>query len=235
MARLLIVDDDSDLFSLLKEYLEAEGFSCGHAEDGASGLALLASEKWDMAILDVMLPGMDGLQVLQQTRSIPELRSLPILMLTARGEETDKVTGLEMGADDYLAKPFSPRELLARLKALLRRAKLDENDANAETFLLDDLLVHKTAMFVEVGGERIPLTASEMRLMNIFMGKPGTVMERTMLYQELFGHPPFPRDRGLDMMISRLRKKLGPRRDGGERIRSARGEGYVFLNAGDAP
>lgn len=235
MARLLIVDDDADLFLLLKEYLEDEGFSCVHAEDGSAGLSLLVSEKWDLAILDVMLPGMDGLQVLERARSRPELRALPILMLTARGEEMDKVTGLEAGADDYLAKPFSPRELLARLKALLRRTRAEEADGVGDTLLLDDLVVHKASMTMEVGGECVPLTASEMRLLNIFAGKPGIVMEREMLYRGLFGHPPFPGDRSLDMMISRLRKKIGFRRDGGERIRSVRGEGYVFLNAGDAP
>ncbi len=235
MTRLLIIDDDYSLFALLSQYLEDERFSCRHAADGGAGLALLADEPWDMVVLDIMLPVMDGFEILRRIRENPDLAALPVLMLSARGDEEDKVSGLDGGADDYLAKPFGPKELAARLKALQRRAARSgtRNLGPAGTFRFDDLAIHKPSMRLMAKDRQVELTASEMRLLEILAQSPGQVVERNRLSREVLGHPPFPQDRSLDMLVSRLRKKLGPRRDGGERIRSARGEGYALLLSGD--
>lgn len=233
MFKALIVDDDHALFALLCEYLHNAGFACTHAPDTGAGLDMLAREAWDIVILDIMLPGGDGYDVLRHIRSREEIRSLPVIMLTARGEENDKVAGLEMGADDYLAKPFGARELVARLRALLRRSDAGL-PASAATLQFGDLAIDRNSMSLSQGGERVQLTAGELRAIELFAASPGCVIERDTLYREVLGHEPFPQDRSLDMMMSRLRKKLGPRGDGGERIRAARGRGYVFLVQGDA-
>ena len=234
MPRLLIVDDDHGLFALLEEYLGGAGFSCFHAPDGDAGLAAFAGGPWDAVVLDVMLPGMDGHEVLRRIRTNAAIASVPVLMLTARGGEDDKVLGLELGADDYLAKPFGPRELVARLRALLRRTgRIVNPDAEPAAVLrLDDIVVEKDSMTLVQEGSRTEITPSELRLLELFAETPGRVIGRETLYLKILGHRVFAQDRSLDMMISRLRKKLGPRRDGGERIRAARGEGYMFLLSG---
>lgn len=229
---LLVIDDDYTLFELLSEYLGNAGFRCTHAPDGDSGLVALDGGAWDVVILDVMLPGKNGHEVLQSIRARPPLRRLPVLMLTARGDEDDKVQGLELGADDYLAKPFGPKELVARLRALLRRTATG-HPAVPSRLTLDDLEIDKASLLVLRNGERIEITAPEMRLLELLTESPGQVVDRTVLYQEVLRHKPFPQDRSLDMMISRLRKKLGPRSDGGERVRASRGQGYIFLVSGD--
>ena len=234
MTKLLIIDDDYSLFSLLAEYLGNSGFFCVHAPDGDSALAALAEESWDAVILDVMLPGKNGHEVLRSLRAEPGTSALPVLMLTARGEEDDKVIGFELGADDYLAKPFGARELVARLQALLRRTRRQPLMNDDDFLYIDELIIDKRSMTMNRGEERIEITASELRLMEIFSRMPGKVAEREMLYKEIFEHPPFAQDRSLDMMISRLRRKLGPRPDGLERIRAARGQGYMFLLSDDA-
>ncbi|MCC8189616.1 MAG: response regulator transcription factor [Planctomycetes bacterium] len=238
MTRLLVIDDDFNLFTLLAEYLSEEGFACTHAPDGDRGLELLAAERWDIAILDVMLPGKNGFAVLERLRAAEATAALPVLMLTARGEESDKVTGLEMGADDYLAKPFGPMELVARLRALLRRAAQSGAPVapaeGGDTIRLDDITLAKHSLSISVDNRQTSISVSEMRLLELFAEAPGTVISRNRLYDRIFGHPPFPQDRSLDMLVSRLRKKLGLRPDGGERIRAARGEGYIFLLSGDS-
>ncbi|MDR1536274.1 MAG: response regulator transcription factor [Planctomycetota bacterium] len=234
MNKLLIIDDDCKLFRLLDEYLGNSGFLCFHAPDGEAGLAALAGESWDLAIVDVMLPGKSGHEVLRRIRSGIAASDLPVLMLTARGGEDDKVTGLEAGADDYLAKPFGVKELVARLHALLRRTNRLPAAEGGDPPRLDDLAIDRKALLVWRGETRVEITASELRLLELFAGAPGRVIERGTLYRKILGHPPFGQDRSLDMMISRLRKKLGPGRDGRERIRSARGQGYVFLQAKEA-
>lgn len=235
MPKLLVIDDDHTLFGLLADYLGNAGFDCDHAPDGDAGLAALSRETWDVVILDVMLPAKSGHDVLRLIRANPLTSKVPVIMLTARGEEEDKVAGLELGADDYLAKPFSPKELVARLRALLRRTQPVSftERSGEEIFHLDDLRVDKAALIVSYEGEKIEITASELHLLELFAKSPGKIIERDFLYQEILGHPPFAQDRGLDMMISRLRKKLGPRRDGRERIRAARGRGYMFLLSGE--
>lgn len=235
MPRLLIIDDDYSLFALLSEYLGNLEFTCSHAPDADAGLAALANETWDAVILDVMLPGKSGHEVLRRMRDAEATCALPVLMLTARGEEEDKVAGLELGADDYMAKPFGAKELVARLRALLRRTeRVGAARPGGEGVLaLDDLKIDRESLTVALPEGRAEITASELRLLELFAEAPGKVIERDILYRRILGHKPFAQDRSLDMMISRLRKKLGQRSDGGERIRAARGEGYMFLVSGD--
>lgn len=233
MTHILIIDDDAELFSLLDDYLKDEDFHCVHAATPQKGLEI-AKNGFDALILDVMLPGMNGFEVLRRLRANEETASLPIIMLTARGEEIDRVVGLEMGADDYLPKPFSSRELVARLRALLRRTirgKTDQPDAIVQH--IDDISLNRGSLCVNIGGRQQTVTVSEFRLLNHLIRDAGQVVGRDLLYKTIFGHQAYPMDRSLDMLVSRLRKKLGPRPDGGERIKAARGEGYVYLLAGE--
>ncbi len=233
MQRILIIDDDIELCGLLTEYLEEAGLSCGCAHRPEQGLALAAEQAWDMVLLDVMLPGQSGLEVLHRLRRLPGTAGLPVLMLSARGEESDKVVGLEMGADDYLAKPFSARELLARIRALLRRvAAGTDQSAPQAPVQVGDLRLRPDSLQVTVAGKNIEISAVELRLLETLVETPGAVAGRDHLYRTVLGHASHPFDRRLDMLVSRIRKKLGPREDGGERIKAVRGEGYVYLLPG---
>lgn len=231
MATILIIDDDMELFSLLSAYLKAEGFDSVHAPDAEKGLREAAKGGHDALVLDVMLPGMNGFEVLRRLRAEEGTALLPVLMLTARGEEIDRVVGLEMGADDYLAKPFSSRELVARLRALLRRTSLGKTNLPLQH--VDDLSINRASLCVGVNGQQQEVTVSELRLLMLLTQNIGEIVSRETLYKSIFGHPAYPMDRSLDMLVSRLRKKLGPRKDGGERIRAVRGEGYMYLLAGE--
>lgn len=230
MRNILIIDDDEELFSLLADYLNDEDFACLPAPDAATGLTLAGQSGVDAVILDVMLPGMNGFEVLRRLRANEATRYLPVLMLTARGEEIDRVVGLEMGADDYLGKPFSPRELVARLRAILRRAGGGAaGAAGPASRQMDDISLNQASHCVLINGREQSLSGAEMRLLNQLLRQTGQVVSRDDLYDAVFGHPAYPTDRSLDMLISRLRKKLGPRPDGGERIKAVRGEGYIYL------
>ncbi|MDR1035402.1 MAG: response regulator transcription factor [Deltaproteobacteria bacterium] len=232
MERVLIIDDDSELFGLLDSYLAEEGFSCAHAATAEAGLAMTAAGGFDAAVLDVMLPGMNGFEVLRRLRASEGTSSLPVLMLSARGEEIDRVVGLEMGADDYLPKPFGSRELVARLRAILRRAAPGGQDRGGSTRRVGDIAINRNSLSVDIGDRTQELTVSELRLLNHLADKAGEVVGRDFLYKAVFGHLPYAADRSLDMLVSRLRRKLGPRKDGGERIKAVRGEGYMYLMAG---
>ncbi len=226
---ILIIDDDIDLLELLSEYLKGEGFTCACASDGAEGLRKALEEKYDLAILDVMLPLQNGFEVLTNLRSAQSM--LPVIMLTAKGEETDKIVGLELGADDYLQKPFNPRELLARIRAILRRVSATKGQAVKEKrIVIDDLEMWPSSMRAAINGTEINLTALEFRLLERLTDEFGKVLDRELLYKAILGHYSNPFERSLDMHISRLRKKLGPRKDGGDRIKAIRGEGYMFLS-----
>ncbi|MDR1242020.1 MAG: response regulator transcription factor [Deltaproteobacteria bacterium] len=231
MATILIIDDDAELFSLLGAYFKAEGFTAVHAADAEKGLREAAKGGHDALILDVMLPGMNGFEVLRRLRAEETTALIPVLMLTARGEEIDRVIGLEMGADDYLAKPFSSRELVARLRALLRRTS--SSKANLPLQHVDDLCINRASLCININGRQQDLTVSELRLLTFLTQNIGEIASRDTLYKSIFGHPAYPMDRSLDMLVSRLRKKLGPRKDGRERIRAVRGEGYIYLLAGE--
>lgn len=228
MPDILIIDDDIELFKLLDKYLQAENFSCRHATTAQDGLRLLAAGGYDAVTLDVMMPGMNGFEALSRIRAGEATHDVPILMLTARGEDIDRIIGLEMGADDYLSKPFNPRELVARLRSLLRRAHGREQQSGG-AIQLDDMSINQAALSVTVGGVKQRLTSSELRLLLLLAQNTGVVMPREQLCQALFSRPAYPQDRSLDMMVSRLRRRLGPREDGSERIVAARGEGYIYL------
>ena len=232
MIRILIIDDDAELFSLLNDYLKDEGFICVHAPDAHAGLREAAKGGFDALILDVMLPGLNGFEVLRRLRGEEVSAFLPVLMLTARGEEVDRVVGLEMGADDYLGKPFSTRELVARLRALLRRTAHGKEPPAVRH--IDDLQINRASLCVTISGRQRELTVSELRLLEHLAKNIGQVVSRHFLYKSIFGRQAYPMDRSLDMLVCRLRKKLGARPDGGERIKAVRGEGYVYLLRGEA-
>lgn len=237
MPRVLVIDDDAGLYSLLAEYFAGTEFRSEHAGDAEAGLNRLQEEPeaWDAVVLDVMLPGMNGMEVLRRLRTKQPTRELPVLMLTALGHESDRVTGLEAGADDYLAKPFSLRELSARLRAILRRGgRTRGHTAPADEILrIDNLTIDRSAFIVEIdGGGSANLNQVEIRLLEVLAEAPGRTVSRDDLYWRVFDHVAYNYDRTLDMAVSRLRKKLGPRSDGGERIRAVWGKGYVFLLPG---
>jgi DNA-binding response OmpR family regulator len=226
--RVLLIDDDARLAELLVGYLEPQGVTLVHAPAGQAGLAQLAAGGFDAVLLDVMMPGLDGLAVLRKLREAGH--RVPVLMLTARGDEADRVVGLELGADDYVAKPFSPRELLARLRAVLRRAA---PDAVAEKLAASGITVDVAAREVQVDGKPVELTSLEIDLLVALLRRAGRVVPRSVLL-ELAGRGDVTvGERAVDVHISRLRKKLGD--DAATRIRTVRGVGYVLARAAEDP
>jgi two-component system, OmpR family, response regulator len=218
--QVLIVDDDARLFELLESYLEQNGVSARSARDGPTALRLLESTPVDALLLDVMMPGMDGLSVLRKVR---ETSDLPIIMLTAKGDETDRVVGLELGADDYLAKPFSPRELLARLRALVRRA---QSRLVRRPLQISGVSVDLEARRVEQLGQEVELTGLEFDVLVALMQRAGRVVPRSSL-MELAGRSDVTvSERAVDVHVSHLRKKLSD--DPPRLIRTVRGVGYMF-------
>jgi two-component system phosphate regulon response regulator OmpR len=223
---ILVVDDDPNLRDLLVSYLGANSFSVTGAADGVGMWAAMAQTMPDALVLDLMLPGEDGLAL---TRALRSKSTIPILMLSARGEELDRVVGLEVGADDYLAKPFSPRELLARLRALLRRshctstAEPDQDNAHFGPFSLDRL-GHRLLQ----GEQELPLTSAEYALLAAFVAHPNRVLSRDTLVNLLLGYERDAFDRSIDNRVTRLRRKIEPDPTAPVYIRTVRGEGYLF-------
>ncbi len=234
MRTVLLIDDDEELYSLIQEYMTHTEFRVEHAGAAETGLTRLfnPAESWDAVILDIMLPGISGFEALRRLRRTPKTRTLPVLMLTALDREHERVAGLDSGADDYLVKPFSLAELAARLRAIFRRSA--GSGRGEDVIMLDYLVIERSALAVEVDGRRVSLTPTEMRLLETLAADPGKTVRRDRLNQTLSGVRGQPNARGLDMAVSRLRKKLGRRRNGGERIQAVWGEGYVFLLDGDA-
>jgi DNA-binding response OmpR family regulator len=225
MERILIVDDDVDLFQLVKQFLEPEGFQVEGAHDGPNGLERALSGDYSLVVLDIMLPDMGGLEVL---RNLRQKSSVPVLILTARGEDVDRIIGLEIGADDYLPKPFNPRELLARVRAILRRSRETAlRDAN-QKIEIGDVELDPGTRRVQSGGNKVELTAVEFNLLEQLLRSAGRVVEREELAEEVLGRKLSALDRSLDVHVSNLRKKLGPRADGEERIKTIRGVGYIY-------
>jgi two-component system OmpR family response regulator len=218
--RVLIVDDDVRLFELLASFLEPNGVAATHAPTGKRGLAALEAGSFDAVFLDVMLPELDGLSVL---RKIRDRSQVPVIMLTAKGDETDRVVGLELGADDYLAKPFSPRELLARLRAVLRRSQLDPDK---ERLSVGGLIVEVGSRQVELDGRAVELTGLEFDLLLALMRRPGRVVQRASLLEYAGRSDVIVSDRTVDVHISHLRRKLGD--DPPRLIKTVRGVGYVL-------
>lgn len=222
--RVLIVDDDLRLFELLQSYLGQNHVSALSAPDGRRALSLLETEAVDAVLLDIMMPGMDGLAVL---RKIRERSALPVIMLTAKGDETDRVVGLELGADDYLPKPFSPRELLARLRAVLRRTQADLVERRVT---VSGVVADLDTRSVERKGRAIELTAVEFDMLVALLQRAGRVVPRSALLELAGRSDVVVSDRTVDVHVSHLRKKLGD--DPPRLIRTVRGVGYVFSREG---
>lgn len=229
MNRLLLVDDDIELCELLTEYLEPEGFKVVAVYDGREGLQRALSGEFALIVLDIMLPGMNGLEVLQRIRA---QRDTPVLMLTARGEDVDRIVGLEMGADDYLPKPFNPRELVARTRAILRRTRERPEKAAApavpERISIGDIELDTGTRTVRRGGERLELTSVEFSILEMLLRAAGRVVTREELAESVLGRPLSPYDRSVDVHLSSLRKKIGHKFGDTERIKTIRGEGYIY-------
>lgn len=220
--RVLIVDDDLRLFELLHTYFQQNNVDATRAADGVNGLRALEAEDFDCVLLDVMMPHLDGLTVLRRIR---EKRNVPVIMLTAKGDETDRVVGLELGADDYVAKPFSPRELLARMRAVLRRTA---PDVAPQRLSVSGITADVESRLVSVRGQPVELTGLEFDILVALMRRAGRVVPRSSLLADAGRDDVTVSDRTVDVHISHLRKKLG---DGGgapELIRTVRGVGYVL-------
>jgi DNA-binding response OmpR family regulator len=223
-ATILVVDDDSRIRELLRLYLEREGHRVVEAEDGPAALTGAMAQRTDLVLLDVMLPGLDGFEVCRRLREIGEM---PIVLLTARSGDADKVVGLDLGADDYVVKPFSPRELMARVRAQLRRRRPGEA---ADILVADGLRVDPNRMEIDLDGEDLALTASEFRLLHALMNRPLRVFTRDELIDALHGDDdPGIIDRTIDVHLGRLRHKLGERVTDPRFIGTVRGVGYRFI------
>lgn len=223
-GHILIVDDDESLGDMLAEFLSAEGWTVQVATDGRSGLDQALQTAPDAVVLDVMLPGRSGFDVLRALR----LKSMvPVIMLTARGDETDRIVGLELGADDYLPKPFNPRELAARLRAILRRAAPEDPMVLSQ----DGLQMDRQARRVTLDQQTISLTGAEFAILERLLMASGDVVSKDELCHHALGRELLPYDRSVDTHISRLRGKLGDARSGEPRIQSIRGRGYVLIDA----
>lgn len=220
--RILIVDDDEELASLLSELLSGEGFHIDTRSTGPEGLAAALGGNFDLMVLDVMLPGLDGFEILRRVRQVTKL---PVLMLTARGEDEDRIVGLDLGADDYLPKPFNPRELLARIRAIFRRLEPRTTAGRVEA---NGLAIDPGNRTVKMDGREIDLTTFEFDILETLVRSAGRVVSRDELMENLYGRKSTPFDRSVDMHISHLRKKLE-----GERqvIKTVRGTGYQFVSA----
>jgi len=228
MTRLLLIDDDTALCELLSEYLALEGYAVESVHDGEAGLAAALSGRYRLALLDVTLPRLNGFEVLKRIR---QESSLPVLMLTARGDDFDRVVGLEIGADDYLPKPFNHRELVARIKAILRRTDPDSWPASGTRVLeIDDLSINPANREVRRGGVPVELTAAEFLLLKTLAENPGTLVGRDELTRIVLHRRLAPFDRAIDMHVSNLRRKLGEKPDGSPRIRTVRGSGYFYID-----
>jgi two-component system response regulator CpxR len=234
MNRILVVDDDLDLCELLAKYLQREGFEVEMLHNGEQGVERAMSGDYALVVLDVMLPGLTGFDVLS---SIRRKSSVPVLMLTARGDDVDRIVGLEMGADDYLQKPFNPRELIARIRAILRRARPDPSEATAqaspERFAVGDVEMDKGTRIVTRGGQQLPLTTVEFDLLEALMRAAGHIVSREDLVKSILGRNFTPYDRSIDTHVSNLRKKLGHYVDGIERIKTIRSVGYIYATPGE--
>jgi len=225
MSKVLIIDDDEELCELVSEYLGVEGFETAVVNDGASGLEEARSGKYDMAILDVMLPKMNGFEVLKNLRIDS---TLPVLMLTARGDDMERIVGLETGADDYLPKPFNPRELVARLRAIMRRVKGDPADNGSDKIQVEDIELSESSRSAKLNGEEVVLTSVEFDLLKHLLLEAGKIIKKEDLSVRVLDRELSPFDRSLDMHISNLRKKLGLREDGSDRIKTVRSVGYIY-------
>jgi two-component system response regulator CpxR len=233
--RILVIDDDVELCSLVAEYLEPEGFSIEAVYDGARGLERALSADHLLVVLDVMLPSMNGFDVLRRIRNTSRI---PVLLLTARGEDVDRIVGLEIGADDYLPKPFNPRELVARIRAVLRRTQAADKSGDSEGQIpevvrVGDIELDPATRIVLQNGKPVELTSVEFNLLHVLLREAGRVVTREHLVDAVLSRKFSPFDRSIDMHVSKVRKKLGDSDDGSDHIKTVRGVGYIFAHPRD--
>jgi DNA-binding response OmpR family regulator len=232
VERILVIDDDVELGALVTEYLRPEGFQVETANDGRTGLARALSGEHLLVVLDVMLPAMNGFDVL---RKIRDSSRIPVLLLTARGEDVDRIVGLEIGADDYLPKPFNPRELVARIRAILRRSQGKAHETQIpEVIRVGDVELDPATRAVSHRGKPVNLTSVEFDLLLVLLREAGRVVTREALVDEVLGRKFSPFDRSIDMHVSKVRKKLGDS-ETEEHIKTVRGAGYIFAMARPKP
>jgi two-component system phosphate regulon response regulator OmpR len=227
--KILIIDDDIKLIHLLSEYLAENNFSVSHLLDGNDAVNEIETAAPDLIILDIMLPGKDGLEVLKDIRKI---HTLPVIMLTAKGDDTDRIIGLELGADDYLPKPFNPRELLARIKAILRRQDLLTAEDSGDALLIrcHNMILNRAAHTVDIDNKRIDLSTTEFNILTVLMKSPNTVLSRDQIMNLAQGKDFMAFDRSIDIHISRLRAKIEQDPGSPKRIKTIWGTGYMFVD-----
>jgi two-component system phosphate regulon response regulator PhoB len=223
--RILVIEDEADILEVVQYNLTREGYRVAATRDGEQGLALARRDAPDLVILDLMLPGLDGLEVCRRMQSDPLTASIPVIMVTAKSEESDVVLGLQLGADDYVTKPFSPKELSARVKAVLRRGPLRDDRGASERVVRGGLSIDLGKHRVTVDGEPQEFTATELRLLHFLATHPGRVFPRDQLLSRVIGEHAAVIDRNIDVHVGAIRRKLGPYRD---LIETVRGVGYRF-------
>jgi DNA-binding response OmpR family regulator len=231
-THVLVVDDDEALRDLLGDYLRREGFTVSGVADGQALFEWLDQDQADIIILDLMLPGEDGLTIARRLR---QQASTPIIILSARGEEIDRIVGLEVGADDYLAKPFNPRELLARIRAVLRRPSRtsSDEDANSDIYRFGPYQLDRAGRSLRRDNTQVPLTGSEFDLLRVFSEHPNQLLHRDRLLDLLKGYERNPFDRSIDVQVARLRAKIEPDKKHPRYVRTVWGRGYMFTPKGD--
>jgi len=230
MNRILVIDDDLELCELLNDYLAPEGFQVDTANDGERGVARALSGDQALVVLDVMLPGLNGFDVLRRIR---EESRIPVIMLTARGDDIDRIVGLELGADDYLPKPFNPRELVARIRAIQRRSEVQQTQKlvvgeKPVELQIGDITLNRASHSVKRDGKPVELTSVEFALLDVLLQRAGEVISRDQLVEKVLGRRLTAYDRSIDVHVSALRRKLGHRYCDSDRIKTIRGIGYLY-------
>lgn len=230
MTRLLLADDDQELCELLTEYLSSEGFEVSSVHDGEKAVSEVLTGNYDLLVLDIMMPIMNGIDALREVRL---KKATPVLMLTARGDDVDRIVGLEMGADDYLPKPCNPRELVARIRAILRRVKASEVEVAPPPGVLaiDDVELRPSSRQVLCNGNDVELTSTEFGVLTLLMQHAGEVVSKKQLTEAVLERKLTPYDRSMDMHVSHVRRKLGKTAAGEERIKTIRNAGYLYVVA----
>jgi two-component system, OmpR family, alkaline phosphatase synthesis response regulator PhoP len=230
MSKILIVDDEQDIVELVSYNLEKEGFKTVKAYDGEAAMGMVSSEKPDLMILDLMLPKMNGLDVCRAIRRNPETANLPIIMLTAKGDEIDKIIGLEIGADDYVTKPFSVKELIARVRTILRRFQEGDKKPAMEEFRYEGLEINYTSCLVRVNDKAVTLSPTELKLLFFLSRNRGRVYSRNQILDHVWGDDTFITDRAVDVHIRRLRSQIEKDLENPHYILTVRGFGYKFAD-----